>query len=162
MNPKLEELRRRFLPSTDPPAPTLETIFKRGPQVSHGPGPSEQMPASNSAAPAEPRVLLVRRVHRRPNRMPNRLLTMAIGKSRSRSQSRSTSSVRLSPSSSSRHSDARSSLLKSHTHPTPSNSLPDRRSSLFEPRESFRDHIRETFELVRVDSRASGRSRRTC
>jgi hypothetical protein len=55
MNPKLEELRRRFLPSTDPPAPTLETIFKRGPQVSHGPGPSEQLPAANSAEPAEPR-----------------------------------------------------------------------------------------------------------
>src|ERR1700730_19186264 len=55
MNPNLEELRRRFLPPTDPPAPTLETIFKRGPQVSHGPGPSEQLPAANSAEPAEPR-----------------------------------------------------------------------------------------------------------
>ena len=51
MNPKLEELRRRFLPSTDPPAPTLETIFKRGPQVSQGAGPSEQLPAANSTEP---------------------------------------------------------------------------------------------------------------
>jgi methylphosphotriester-DNA--protein-cysteine methyltransferase len=53
MNPKLEELRRRFLPGT-PFVPTPEPIFRSGPQVSQELGPSEQLPPANSAEPAEP------------------------------------------------------------------------------------------------------------
>jgi len=59
MKPKIEELRKRFLPAT-PFVPTPETIFRSGPQVSEEPGsseepgPSEQLPPANRAEPAEP------------------------------------------------------------------------------------------------------------
>jgi hypothetical protein len=56
MSPKLKEL-RKFLPSS-PFAPIPEIFSGRDPQVSQTPWASEQLPAANSAEPAESREAL--------------------------------------------------------------------------------------------------------
>jgi len=53
MNPKLEILRKRFLPPT-PEAPPPDTIFSHSPQVSQEPRSNEQPPPADSAESAEP------------------------------------------------------------------------------------------------------------
>jgi uncharacterized protein with von Willebrand factor type A (vWA) domain len=162
MNPKPEELRRRFLPSTDPSAPTLETIFKRGPQVSHGPGPSEQMPASNSAEPAEPTGALS--TQSSPQAEPHAEQVtdygnwqVAVEKPKSVDQLGQAIAKLFEPAQRCKK------QLAEIAHA--SNSIKQLTRSALELLEAAREFSRsyaETFELFRVDSRVSGRSRRTC
>jgi hypothetical protein len=144
MNSKFKEFRKLLQSSPIVSAP--ETFLGRDPKVSETPWIFEQLPSTNSA---ETRDALTAQRSPQVELHAEQVTDNGDVKLQSRSQSRWTSLVSPSPSSFSRHSYARSTLLKSQTQPTLSTGLPDQRpSSSSRSRifaitcRGFRDHSR--------------------
>ena len=139
MNPKLEELRKRFLPES-PFVPTPETIFMSSPEGFQGPDSSE-LPPANHPEPAEPGDALNAQSLPPAEPLAQRVTDnqdgqIAVEKPKSADQLGQAIAKLFEPAQ-----RCKDTLLKSQKHPTLSSSLSDRHSSGSKSSKRFRDNM---------------------